>query len=65
MVGTSGPNSCQADYLIIPMVSNVGRPLTGTSNTVDRICGGVLSAEVSTLSSSIKIIAHASLFMQE
>ncbi|VEN42972.1 unnamed protein product [Callosobruchus maculatus] len=54
MVGTSGANSCQADYLIIPMASNVGRPITGATTTVDRICGGVLSAEVSTLPSSVK-----------
>ncbi|KAJ8935636.1 hypothetical protein NQ318_015613, partial [Aromia moschata] len=47
MVGsTGGSNFCQADYLIIPMATNVGRPSTGPSISVDRICGGVLSADV-------------------
>ncbi|XP_019868812.2 uncharacterized protein LOC109597535 [Aethina tumida] len=48
MVGSTGSaNFCQADYLIIPMAMNVGRPVTGVSANVDRICGGTLSADVS------------------
>ncbi|XP_063911375.1 uncharacterized protein LOC135128394 [Zophobas morio] len=47
MVGSTGSsNFCQADYLIIPMATNVGRSITGPSANVDRICGGVLSADV-------------------
>lgn len=55
MVGSTGTaNFCQADYLIIPMASNVGRPATGPSANVDRICGGVLSADVTATSTPIR-----------
>ncbi|XP_017786149.1 PREDICTED: uncharacterized protein LOC108569195 [Nicrophorus vespilloides] len=47
MVGSTGTgNFCQNDYLIIPMASNVGRPVLGQITSVDRICGGTLSADV-------------------
>lgn len=55
MVGSTGSsNFCQADYLIIPMASNVGRPVTGPSANVDRICGGVLSADVTTTPTTVR-----------
>lgn len=55
MVGSTGTgNFCQADYLIVPMASNVGRPVTGPSPNVDRICGGTLSADVSMMSTTIR-----------
>lgn len=54
MVGSTGLNSCQMDYLIMPMVSNVGRPATGLSASVDRICGGILSADISAIPATIK-----------
>ena len=48
MVGGVGPNACNADWLIIPCASNVGRVNTGTASTcVDRICGGTFNSEVS------------------
>ncbi|KAF5273277.1 hypothetical protein FQR65_LT04699 [Abscondita terminalis] len=47
MVGSTGTtNFCQADFLIIPMAMNVGRPPSAPMVTVDRICGGTFSAEV-------------------
>lgn len=47
MVGATGTgNFCQNDYIIVPMASNVGRPVTGPSQNVDRICGGTLAADV-------------------
>ncbi|KAL1517877.1 hypothetical protein ABEB36_001583 [Hypothenemus hampei] len=49
MVGSTGnTNFCPNDYLIIPMATNVNRMVQGRSPTVDRICGGVLSADVTT-----------------
>ncbi|CAG9864677.1 unnamed protein product [Phyllotreta striolata] len=55
MVGSTGnSNYCQSDYLIIPMASNVGRPATGLSSSVDRICGGVLAADVTTMPTPVR-----------
>lgn len=54
MVGSTGPNSCQNDYLIIPMASNVGRPATGTTASVDRICGGILGADVTVTPTTVR-----------
>lgn len=54
MVGSTGPNSCQNDYLIIPMASNVGRPATGTAASVDRICGGIMSADVTLTPTTVR-----------
>ncbi|KAF2898844.1 hypothetical protein ILUMI_07331, partial [Ignelater luminosus] len=59
MVGSVGnANFCQADFLVIPMAMNVGRPVTGPSSTVDRICGGTLAADVTlnptTIRSNVK-----------
>lgn len=55
MVGSTGSsNFCQNDYLIIPMATNVGRPVTGNSANVDRICGGVLSADVTLISTPVR-----------
>ncbi|XP_077301690.1 uncharacterized protein LOC143922340 [Arctopsyche grandis] len=48
MIGSSNtPNSCPADWLAIPCVSNIGRPPTAAPSCTDRICGGTLAAEVS------------------
>ncbi|KAL3284441.1 hypothetical protein HHI36_018600, partial [Cryptolaemus montrouzieri] len=55
MVGSTGSsNYCQSDYLIIPMVSNVGRPITGLSVSVDRICGGIFSADVTLTPNTVR-----------
>ncbi|XP_065162415.1 uncharacterized protein [Atheta coriaria] len=55
MVGSTGTgNFCQNDYLIIPMVMNVGRPVTGASATVDRVCGGTLAADVTLQSTPVR-----------
>lgn len=55
MVGSTGTgNFCQADYLIIPMATNVGRPATGQASNVDRICGGTLSADVTLISTPVR-----------
>lgn len=56
MVGSTGQaNYCQADYLIVPMATNIGRPTTtGVSTSVDRICGGVLSADITLQPTSIR-----------
>ncbi|KAG5869495.1 hypothetical protein JTB14_013568 [Gonioctena quinquepunctata] len=55
MVGSTGnANFCQADYLIIPMASNVGRPAIGPTITVDRICGGLLAADVTLIPTTVK-----------
>ncbi|XP_045461940.1 uncharacterized protein LOC123672031 [Harmonia axyridis] len=55
MVGSTGSsNFCQSDYLIIPMVSNVGRPPSGPSANVDRICGGILSADVTLIPTTVR-----------
>ncbi|KAJ8922140.1 hypothetical protein NQ315_004075, partial [Exocentrus adspersus] len=51
---TSNSNFCQTDYLIIPMASNVGRPAAGLTPTIDRICGGVLSADVTFTPTTVK-----------
>lgn len=54
MVGSTGTgNFCQSDYLIIPMASNVGRPPTGPAS-VDRICGGTLSADITLISTPVR-----------
>lgn len=55
MVGSTGnANFCQADYLIIPMATNVGRPVSGPSLNVDRICGGVFSADITLQPSTVR-----------
>lgn len=55
MVGSTGTaNFCQADYLIIPMAMNIGRTTTGIPSSVDRICGGVLSADITLQPTSIR-----------
>lgn len=55
MVGSTGTgNFCQADYIIIPMVTNVGRPPTGPFTTVDRICGGTLAADMTLNSTPVR-----------
>lgn len=55
MVGSTGnANYCQADFIIIPMAMNVGRPVTGPSATVDRICGGTLAADVTLTPTTVK-----------
>ncbi|ERL86760.1 uncharacterized protein LOC109544925 isoform X2 [Dendroctonus ponderosae] len=47
MVGSTGnTNFCPNDYLIIPMATNVDRVVQSRSPTVDRICGGTFSADV-------------------
>lgn len=55
MVGSTGnANFCQGDYLIIPMATNVGRMITGPSLNVDRLCGGVLSADITLQSTTVR-----------
>lgn len=56
MVGSTGSaNFCQTDYLIIPMATNIGRPMTtGYPSSVDRICGGVLSADITLQPTSVR-----------
>lgn len=56
MVGSTGSaNFCQSDYLIVPMATNIGRPtMTGIPTSVDRICGGVLSADITLQPTSIR-----------
>ncbi|XP_069675740.1 uncharacterized protein [Periplaneta americana] len=49
--GTLGPNSCNADWIIIPCATNVGR--TGLPACIDRICGGTFNTEISTTPSTI------------
>jgi len=49
--GTLGGNACNADWLIIPCASNIGR--TGLPTCVDRICGGTFNTEISTTPATI------------
>lgn len=54
MVGGSGSNACNADWLIIPCASNVGRVNAGTAAAcVDRLCGGTFNTEVSVTPATI------------
>ncbi|CAH1179258.1 unnamed protein product [Phaedon cochleariae] len=58
MVGSTGnSNFCQADFLVVPMASNVGRAATGPSATVDRICGGILAADVTLQPTTVRSTA--------
>nr|XP_018903764.1 PREDICTED: uncharacterized protein LOC109034848 [Bemisia tabaci] len=52
-LGSTGPNSCNMDWLVIPCTSNTGRISTSQTTCVDRLCGGTLSAEISTIASTI------------
>ncbi|KAB0796698.1 hypothetical protein PPYR_10759 [Photinus pyralis] len=45
-------STCQADFIIIPMAQNVGRPAGTTAITADRFCGGTLSTETNAMLSS-------------
>lgn len=55
MVGSTGnANFCQGDYVVIPMATNVGRMITGPSLNVDRLCGGVLSADITLQSTTVR-----------
>uniref|UniRef100_A0A6P7FZ09 Uncharacterized protein LOC114334212 n=1 Tax=Diabrotica virgifera virgifera TaxID=50390 RepID=A0A6P7FZ09_DIAVI len=55
MVGSTGQsNFCQSDYLIIPMASNVGRVTANPPTSVDRICGGVLAADISSTPTTVR-----------
>ncbi|CAG9840204.1 unnamed protein product [Diabrotica balteata] len=55
MVGSTGTsNFCQSDYLIIPVASNVGRATANPTATVDRICGGVLAADISSTPTTVR-----------
>ncbi|KAK9496784.1 hypothetical protein O3M35_012977 [Rhynocoris fuscipes] len=65
MVGGIGPNSCNADWIIIPCAMNQGRPPSTPPTCVDRICGGTFSSEVSTTPATVfstvkpfRIIVH-------
>ncbi|XP_034232015.1 uncharacterized protein LOC117639989 [Thrips palmi] len=51
----TGSAQCNADWLVIPCVNNVGRVSMGpaTSTCVDRLCGGTLSAEIGTTPSTV------------
>lgn len=46
-------SNCNTDWLIIPCSENLNTLLPRSSNCVDRLCGGTLSAEPSTTSSTI------------
>lgn len=50
-VGSS--NACNTDWLIIPCASNVGKVNNGQSTCVDRICGGTLNTDISTIPATI------------
>ncbi|BET02403.1 Hypothetical protein NTJ_15221 [Nesidiocoris tenuis] len=52
-IGSTGPNSCTADWVIIPCAQNVGRLPTAPPTCVDRICGGTFNSEVSTTDATI------------
>ncbi|KAK4877277.1 hypothetical protein RN001_009783 [Aquatica leii] len=55
MVGSTGSaNFCQADFLVIPMAMNIGRPPAAPMTTVDRICGGTFSAEVNIMPATVR-----------
>ncbi|XP_012279434.1 uncharacterized protein LOC105699195 [Orussus abietinus] len=51
MTGTA----CQADWLMIPCASNLGRLSTAPMTCVDRICGGAFNAENQNINSSTVI----------
>ncbi|XP_065218295.1 uncharacterized protein LOC135844112 [Planococcus citri] len=52
-VGSVGGNACNMDWLIIPCVSNVGKLNNGQSTCVDRLCGGTMNADISTIPATI------------
>ena len=52
-VGSVGGNACNMDWLIIPCASNVGKLSGGQSTCVDRLCGGTLNSDVSTIPATI------------
>lgn len=52
-VGSVGGNACNMDWLIIPCVTNVGKLNNGQSTCVDRLCGGTLNADISTIPATI------------
>ncbi|KAK5642457.1 hypothetical protein RI129_008624 [Pyrocoelia pectoralis] len=45
-------STCQADFIVIPMTMNVGRPPGTTAVTADRFCGGTLNTEANAMVSS-------------
>ena len=66
MVGSTGvTNYCPNDYLIIPMATNVNRIVQGRSPTVDRICGGIFSADVTQTPNTVLSKYHAVLIGHE
>ncbi|XP_018325682.1 uncharacterized protein LOC108737362 [Agrilus planipennis] len=49
-----GSNFCRSDFLVVPLASNIGRTTTEQSSTIDRICGGILAADVTRIPSTIR-----------
>lgn len=53
-VGSVGSSPCNSDYLIIPCVSSKQGPVASGMNTcVDRLCGGTLNTDYSTMSTTV------------
>jgi len=53
-VGSVGSSPCNSDYLIIPCVSSKQGPVASGMNTcVDRLCGGTLSTDYTTMPTTI------------
>ncbi|XP_050422761.1 uncharacterized protein LOC126834697 [Adelges cooleyi] len=53
-VGSVGSSPCNSDYLVIPCVSNKQGPVASGMNTcVDRLCGGTLSTDYTTIPTAI------------
>ncbi|XP_025423759.1 uncharacterized protein LOC112693075 [Sipha flava] len=53
-VGSVGSSPCNSDYLIIPCVSSKQGPVTSVTNTcVDRLCGGTLNTDYTTIPNTL------------
>ncbi|XP_026683401.1 uncharacterized protein LOC103514711 [Diaphorina citri] len=52
-VASSIGSQCNMDWLVIPCTSNVGRINAGVSTCVDRLCGGTLNTESSTVLATV------------
>lgn len=53
-VGSVGSSPCNSDYLIIPCVSSKQGPVASGMNTcVDRLCGGTLNTDYSTIPTTV------------
>lgn len=53
-VGSVGSSPCNSDYLIIPCVSSKqGSVASGMNTCVDRLCGGTLNTDYTTIPTTI------------